>query len=38
MSTLSDQFLWLREAGLQPNVYLQHYNFFVFAADKGYLK
>ncbi len=35
MSTLSDQFRWLRETGLQPNLYFQHYNFVVFVADKG---
>lgn len=34
MATLSDQFQWLREAGLQADLYFQHYNFVVFAAAK----
>ena len=34
MATLSDQFQWLREAGLQADLYFQHYNFVVFAAVK----
>ncbi|MBH5328782.1 class I SAM-dependent methyltransferase [Eikenella sp. S3360] len=35
MSKRSEQFQWLHEAGLQPALYFQHYNFVVFAADKG---
>ena len=34
MATLSDQFQWLRDAGLQADLYFKHSNFVVFAAVK----